>query len=245
MQYGKQTDVGRVRQLNEDACAIAGKNSPCQYAVIADGMGGHNAGDIASDLAVNTIVSHFEKGACGPNEIRLAIEEANKNVFDHANDDQACSGMGTTLVAAVFQNDIVYVANVGDSRAYYFDCSQRVLSRITTDHSLMEEMINNGELRTDQINAFPFKNVITRSVGTSERIRVDLFDIEWKEQDMVLLCSDGLTRHLSDEILRKKMLQNKPLQLLCDELVSMARQAGGLDNVTVIVVRNCAGGDQG
>lgn len=242
LQYGKKTDIGRVREHNEDAVAILHIAPDMDAAMVADGMGGHRGGSLASQMAIDIISDAMENDA-SPLAIRAAIEKANIQIYDHGQEKEECLGMGTTLVMAVIQKERVLLANVGDSRAYHLDAQKKALKRVTTDHSLVEQLIQSGELTREEGRTFPFRNVITRAVGIEPDVMIDFFEMEWQCNDMLLLCSDGLTEYLSDETLCKKLLQNRPAQMICDELVSMAKHAGGRDNITVLLAKNAEGGD--
>lgn len=241
LQYSKKTDIGRVREHNEDAVAIINIAPGMDVAMVADGMGGHRGGSIASQMTID-IISEVIKDNASPLVLRRAIEEANRQVYEHGQNEEACLGMGTTLVMAVIQKETVLVANVGDSRAYHLDSQTRQCRRMTTDHSLVEQLIQSGELTREEERTFPFRNVITRAVGIEPDVMIDFFELEWRQGDLLLLCSDGLTEYLSDATLCKKLLQDKPIQTICDELVNMAKHAGGRDNITVLLVKNAEGG---
>lgn len=238
MEYAKSTDIGPSRELNEDALLVW-QGPGAFFAAVADGMGGHNAGDVASRMAIETLQEKL-----GPLEtiefgdLRLACTLANERIFARAGAETLCKGMGTTLVvAAVRPEGMVYIANVGDSRAYYYDSRAGSLLQITRDHSLVQELISSGTLTPEQAKSYPYRNVITRAVGTAPKVGVDLFDVQWRAGDMILLCSDGLSEPVAPAEILKTLETGREIQDMCDELVQKALTAGGTDNVSAILLR--------
>ena len=198
------TDIGKRRSINED-CVYASDqpvgNLP-NLLIVADGMGGHNAGELASRFTVESIVDYIGKAA-EDRPIPLlsyAIHHANENVIEKAKTDKSLEGMGTTVVAATIQGSYLYVANVGDSRLYLID---KNITQITRDHSLVEEMIRVGELKREEARTHPDRNVITRAIGVKEPVRIDFFDMKLEKGDIILLCSDGLTNMVEDRDILK------------------------------------------
>ncbi len=235
MKVFSATDTGRKRQVNQDYIFTsegAVGNLP-NLLVVADGMGGHNAGDFASRYGVSVLVESVRKDRnFNPVKIlRNAIEAANREVLSQAKMDPTMAGMGTTMVACTVVGGYAYVANVGDSRLYV---SSSELTQITQDHSLIAEMVRLGELTPEEGRNHPDKNIITRAVGTAEEVRIDFFDIKLESGDRILMCSDGLTNMVADErifeILKEKEAEESP-QTLVDE----ANNNGGKDNIAVIV----------
>ncbi len=231
------TDIGQKRQLNQDFIYRSETpvgNLPNVF-IVADGMGGHNAGDYASRLAVETVVEEistsFEK-----NPVKIlnnAIERANEMLRKRAREDRALSGMGTTIVAATCIGKYLEVANVGDSRLYVISDEIR---QITQDHSLVEEMVRMGGLDKETARNHPDKNIITRAVGARRDVEVDFFDVELQTGDMVLLCSDGLTNMVDDEMICRILKGDGNLEDRVEELTRTANQNGGKDNISVIVI---------
>ncbi len=231
------TDIGQKRQLNQDFIYRSETpvgNLPNVF-IVADGMGGHNAGDYASRLAVETVVEEistsFEK-----NPVKIlnnAIERANEMLRKRAREDRALSGMGTTIVAATCIGKYLEVANVGDSRLYVISDEIR---QITQDHSLVEEMVRMGGLDKETARNHPDKNIITRAVGARRDVEVDFFDVELQTGDMVLLCSDGLTNMVDDEMICLILKGDGNLEDRVEELTRTANQNGGKDNISVIVI---------
>ena len=207
--------------------------------IVADGMGGHNAGDYASKVTVETMLaemqSSFEKN---PTLIfRRAIEEANEVIRRRADEDKKLEGMGTTVVVASCMGRFLQVANVGDSRLYVVN---REIRQITRDHSLVEEMIRMGGLDRADARNHPDKNIITRAVGAEDHVEPDFFTVELREGDTVLMCSDGLTNMLEDEEIRMIISGARDLVEKAERLVEAANANGGRDNISVILIEPCA-----
>lgn len=235
------TDIGRRRQLNQDYiyCSETPVGNLPNLFIVADGMGGHKAGDYASDLAVETVVreagASFEKS---PEKILdHAISRANEILRRRASEDFALSGMGTTLVAASCIGRYLEVANVGDSRLYVI--GDRIV-QVTEDHSLVEEMVRMGGIGREEARNHPDKNIITRAVGAKDYVEVDFFDRELQTGDIVLLCSDGLTNMVDDETICRILKNGKSLRDRVEELVETANLNGGRDNISVIVIEPLA-----
>ena len=235
------TNIGRKRQLNQDFIYLSETpvgNLPNLF-VVADGMGGHNAGDYASRYAVETVVDEignsFER-----NPVKImgaAIEKANKLIRQRAREDIAYSGMGTTMVAATCIGKYLEVANVGDSRLYVINDEIR---QITQDHSLVEEMVRMGGIDRESARNHPDKNIITRAIGARDYIEADFFNMELQAGDMVLLCSDGLTNMVDDETIHQILAEDESLKDRVEKLVDTANRNGGKDNISVIVVEPLA-----
>ena len=231
------TDVGKRRQLNQDivfASEQALGRLPNVF-IVADGMGGHNAGDYASRYTVEVITSEIslsDRLDCN-DIIREAIETANKKIREAAKADDALSGMGTTVVVATFKDGILHVANVGDSRLYVIG---KDIRQITRDHSLVEEMVRMGGIDRASARNHPDKNIITRAIGAQESVEVDFFDVTLEHGDIVLMCSDGLTNMLEDQEILSILLREEEISKKADLLISAANQNGGRDNIAVILM---------
>ncbi|HIR28022.1 MAG TPA: Stp1/IreP family PP2C-type Ser/Thr phosphatase [Candidatus Choladousia intestinigallinarum] len=230
------TDIGKRRSINED-CVYASDqpvgNLP-NLLIVADGMGGHNAGELASRFTVESIVDYIGKAA-EDRPIPLlsyAIHHANENVIEKAKTDKSLEGMGTTVVAATIQGSYLYVANVGDSRLYLID---KNITQITRDHSLVEEMIRVGELKREEARTHPDRNVITRAIGVKEPVRIDFFDMKLEKGDIILLCSDGLTNMVEDRDILKIVKKSGSLKEAAGRLVTEANKNGGKDNISVVL----------
>lgn len=235
------TDIGRRRQLNQDYIYLTENpigNLPNLF-IVADGMGGHKAGDYASDLAVETVMKEVEASP-EKNPVKIldhAISRANTVLRERARENFALSGMGTTLVAATCIGRFLEVANVGDSRLYVIGDE---ITQITEDHSLVEEMVRMGGIGREEARNHPDKNIITRAVGARDDVEVDFFNLELKTGDMVLLCSDGLTNMVDDETICRILKNGKSLRDRVEELIQTANGNGGRDNISVIVIEPLA-----
>lgn len=235
------TDIGRKRQLNQDFIYLSETpvgNLPNLF-IVADGMGGHKAGDYASRYAVETAVeaigASFEK-----NPVRIlggAIERANTLIRQRARENIAYSGMGTTMVAATCMGRYLEVANVGDSRLYVINDK---IEQITRDHSLVEEMVRMGGIDKASAKNHPDKNIITRAIGARNYIEPDFFNVELQAGDIVLLCSDGLTNMVDDEVIHQILTEDGSIRDRVEKLVETANQNGGKDNISVIVIEPLA-----
>ena len=239
------TDIGRVRKLNQDyvfASEQALGNLPNLF-IVADGMGGHNAGDYASKHAVEIMKAEIERSfEKSPVKIlRKAIQSANDYIRQKAGEDESLRGMGTTVVAATCLGDrYLEVANVGDSRLYIV--SNDKIEQITRDHSLVEEMVRMGGIDRESARIHPDKNIITRAVGVEAAVEADFYNVELERGDTVLLCSDGLTNMLEDEEIRMIMGSREGVEEKAEELVRAANDNGGRDNIAVIIIEPFAEG---
>lgn len=240
MKISAKTDVGTVRSNNQDFCLAGEFSDGVTWAVVCDGMGGATGGNVASETAAKTIFKKITDGyhvSMNDNSIKMlmisAIEAANALVYSRSKNDEMLKGMGTTVVLAVIKADTLYIAHVGDSRLYVI--TKDSINQMTTDHSVVQMMIDNGEITVQEAKTHPNKNVITRALGVDENIRIDYCQEVYNEGDIVLLCTDGLTNYVDD---------NKILEIcnigdsyaLAEILVDEANRNGGGDNVTVITV---------
>ncbi len=203
--------------------------------VVADGIGGHSAGDYASSCTVRTIENEVMlNDETEPIKImKQAVEAANAEVYRKAQTDPAYNGMGTTVVMGTVINDVLYVANVGDSRLYLID---EEITQITKDHSYVEEMVKSGEITAEEARIHPDRNIITRAVGVMESVVPDFFEVDVREEDRLLLCSDGLSGMVTDEEIFKIVREEGELDVCADKLIKLANHKGGKDNITVILV---------
>ena len=234
------SDRGRKRPSNEDAFGFSVEDG---VFVVCDGMGGAAAGEIASSVAVDEFL-HLLAGR-GPGEhvsmpgaVEEAIVAANEAVYSRALKNKRLSGMGTTMVALAVQESHVWVLNIGDSRCYRL--RQGHLELLTLDHSLVEEQVRLGRMTRSEAARSPYRNVITRALGTQSSVTPDVFGLEAEPGDLFLLCSDGLTRELSDEMIGAMLSTDASLDELCGRLVEAAKKAGGHDNITCLLVRAVA-----
>ena len=232
------TDVGQKRQVNQDYVYASEEpvgNLPNLF-VVADGMGGHNAGDFASSFAVQTLVHTIQEDE-NQNPIKIirnAVEEANRKVLEESKLHVEMSGMGTTMVLVTIVDDYAYVANVGDSRLYLIE--DQIL-QITKDHSLVQEMVRRGLITKEEAREHPDKNIITRVLGIGPEIEVDFFDIHLKENSVLLLCSDGLSNMVADEDIWRIVSTSREMKEAGMRLVSLANENGGKDNIAVVLVQ--------
>jgi len=231
------TDIGKKRKLNQDYVYVSEKpigNLPNMF-IVADGMGGHNAGDYASKCTVETIVREI-RGCFEKNPVRIlskAIRIANDQIRQKAREDQSLQGMGTTVVAATCLGHYLQVANVGDSRLYIINHEIR---QITRDHSLVEEMVRMGGIDKAAARNHPDKNIITRAVGATDTVEIDFFHEELVPGDIVLLCSDGLTNMLEDEEIGRILREKASIEEKAQKLIEAANDNGGRDNIAVIII---------
>lgn len=232
-----KTDIGRKRSMNQDSlfCSETPLGNLPNLFVVADGMGGHSAGDYASSCAVRTIENEVMLNEeTEPIKImKQAIEAANTEVYKKAESDPAYSGMGTTVVMGTIIDDVLYIANVGDSRLYLIDDE---ITQITKDHSYVEEMVQSGKLTEEEARVHPDKNIITRAVGVLDSVVPDFFEVDVREDDRILLCSDGLSNMVTDEEIFKIVREEGDLGDHTDKLIKLANHNGGKDNITVILV---------
>ena len=231
------TDTGALREMNQDYFFASDDpvgNLPNLY-IVADGMGGHKAGDYASRYTTQRMVASVSSSA-GEEPVTIlqeAITTANKLLIEEAAEDEAKRGMGTTLVAATILDGKLYVANIGDSRLYVIN---RDIRQITRDHSLVAEMVRIGEVNEADARIHPDKNIITRAIGAGEDVQADFFEIDLQENDRILLCTDGLTNMVEDDKIRDIILSDAPLEERAKLLVSTANRNGGRDNITVMII---------
>lgn len=239
MQTFSKTDTGRTREANQDYvfCEEDPVGSFPNLFIVADGMGGHNAGDTASRMCVEEVVSQIEKSTkvTPIGILEQAVAAANETVYDASLENVALYGMGTTIVATVVLGDTAYVINVGDSRLYAY---RDKLKQVTVDHSLVEEMVQSGRIQKEEMRTHPNKNIITRALGTSSTVKGDCFEIEVNEGDVLLLCSDGLTNMLEDDQIETIIKHHKDdMETAGEILIEAANEAGGKDNISVVLIR--------
>ena len=232
--FAAATDVGRMRKNNEDSYL-----SSQPVAAVADGMGGHSAGEVASAIAIEELAALGDRGpweneTAATDDLKQAILRANRRIREMAASDRKLNGMGTTLVALLEDGDMVHVANVGDSRGYLL--RQGELSQVTVDHSLVQELVDDGRLSPEDAERHPQRSVITRALGIDPEVEFDLFTYKLQVGDRLLLCSDGLSDVVEPAQIRKVLLRVRSAQRAARELVTVANEQGGPDNITVIVV---------
>ncbi|MEA2434113.1 MAG: family protein phosphatase [Actinomycetota bacterium] len=230
VRVGARSDVGRVREANEDSYLI---DEPLY--VVADGMGGHLAGDVASDTAVKTIKSGADASAPdGPDALIQLVRDANKKIWERSQSDASLRGMGTTTTLVLVEGEEAHLAHVGDSRAYLFRDGD--LSQITEDHTLVGRMVREGRLRPEEAERHPQRSIITRALGVDSDVDVDTITLRLQEGDRILINSDGLTSMLSEPQIRDVLASEPDPQRAADRLVELANEAGGEDNITVLIL---------
>ena len=241
MQINGNTDVGRTRIANEDAYKFGTFDDGASWAVVCDGMGGVHGGKIASTTAIDMVSQKLRKcynpsmGISSIENLLLSsITTANCIVYDRGRADSELEGMGTTIVAAIIKNGEACIAHVGDSRAYLI--SNAEINLITKDHSLVQEMLDLGQITQSEFENHPRKNIITRAMGVEEKIEIEFNTVEFKEGDVLILCSDGLSG-LVDKKDLLEIYNNAEFSTLSDKYIEAANDNGGVDNITVIVMK--------
>ena len=236
--YAK-TDVGSKRAVNQDYmyCSENSVGSFRNLFIVADGMGGHKAGDYASKLCVEQMVQSIEKSEhkTPVSLFEEAVDAANGAVFAESQEHEEYEGMGTTLVACTMLEDTLYVANIGDSRLYLLRDDD--IMQITEDHSLVEEMVKQGNITESEARVHPQKNIITRAVGIDQAVQADFFEVDIYPDDIIMLCSDGLSNMVEDEDMEYIVKHSKSLQDAGETLVARANENGGSDNITVVLAK--------
>ncbi len=231
------TDVGRVRKVNQDYifCSMRPVGKLPNLFIVADGMGGHKAGDLASRYTVETLIENI-KNSHSDNPITIindAIVNANTRLLEKAEESEDYTGMGTTLVVCTIIGESMYVANVGDSRLYLYD---EKLSQITRDHSLVEEMVALGKLNRDEARKHKRKNVITRAIGGGKEVMADFFEAELTAGNRIVMCSDGLSNMVDDGEIEQVLSSDLSIEDKTRKLIDRANENGGMDNIAVVIV---------
>lgn len=238
MRFFSETDVGQKRRMNQDYVFVSSEpvgNLPNLF-VVADGMGGHNAGDYASSHGVQTMVKEIRNDAdYNPVKVlRHAIESANTEIFERALNNSDFAGMGTTLVVCTIVGHYAYIANIGDSRLYVIE---RQIRQITKDHSLVQEMVRLGELDAEEARNHPKKNIITRALGAEKTVNVDFFDLRLERESIILMCSDGLSNMVEDWKMEEIILDShRTLSEKGRTLIREANRNGGKDNIAIVLI---------
>lgn len=229
MEIGAASDVGKIRRINEDSLGYK-KN----LFVIADGMGGHNAGEIASALAVEEILRRDTAGSDFVAALPDILNQANQVILTYAGQHPKCQGMGTTVAVLKVEENCAWVAHVGDSRVYMWRDGK--LSRITRDHSMVEELVSKGTITREEAGHHPHRNVLTKALGVPGEVEAEISGITTATGDRILMCTDGLTSMLTDDEIAGFIAQKTSPQKIADLLVQEANKKGGYDNISVIVV---------
>ncbi len=262
MRSAGKSDIGLVRKINEDdficlrlndLLEVKNTTADLYLCIVADGMGGRNAGEVASSMAVHEIVDFIKDKYISiliENEtdeskilelIKDAIVYSNEKIYKKSLLTSECVGMGTTLSMILAKDNILYYGHVGDSRIYLIRKNE--IARLTEDHSLVAELVKQGTIKPEEANSHPQKNIITRAVGTEFSIEVDLGRQDITEDDYILLCTDGLSNLVSDKEMLDLVLEASDIDQACENLINRAKENGGFDNITVVVIHNDKGGD--
>lgn len=233
-----QTDVGKKRSTNQDSVGVFENKKKIKIGIVADGMGGHQAGDVASRLTVMDLGTIWENSELSDEtEIKEwlveNIQRLNQEIFEEGQTNPDKLGMGTTIVAVAIIEDKVILANVGDSRSYLVRNHQ--ITQLTEDHSLVNELLKNGEITKEEALRHPRKNVLLRSLGIPGQVDVDIISLMIEEKDKILLCSDGLSNMISDETILEILDNELTIKEMLETLINEANAAGGRDNITVLI----------
>lgn len=238
--YGK-TDIGKVRDVNQDSFAYGEPNANSCFAFVCDGMGGQNGGNVASQVTRDILIEEFFKGLNRKNDIDAvskmvanAYVIANKRILTKAISNENLTGMGTTVVSAILVGDDLLVSNVGDSRAYLY--ANDMLTQITVDHSYVQMLVDSGKITEEEARVHPRRNEITRAIGILNDVEYDFYCSKIRKGDMLLLCTDGLTSVCSDSEIKQVLKSGKGLKKLVNRLIDLANSNGGHDNITIILI---------
>lgn len=239
-----RTDAGLVRLINEDRAAVRDEWNGFTLAIVADGMGGHQAGEIASTMAIELVETEMRTVRAEmtleerQETVRRAIAIANEEVYEFASKQPRYQGMGTTVVTALASQNEVVIGHIGDSRAYLV--SGESIRQLTEDHSLVNELVKSGQITSEEANVHPLRNVVTRALGTDKQVEIDIIRCEWREGDILLLCSDGLSGLVEESEMRDIIAGVHDLPWKVDRLIARALEEGGGDNITVVLLANFA-----
>ncbi len=243
MLVGAKSHIGRVRKINQDAFYVPLDKKMPIY-IVADGMGGHKAGEVASNMAKDIIVENLEKNKILLNTerqvlkvIKESIEDANTKIYLKALENNKYRGMGTTIILCYIGKKHIYIGHVGDSRAYIIRDKTMEIEQITEDHSLVNDLVKTGGLTIEEAKNHPKKNMITRAVGSSSIIEVDLIREKYGLDDILLIMTDGVTNMLEDKEILEEFIGSKNLQKSCENIIERANNLGGLDNSTIIAIK--------
>lgn len=249
MKFVFKTDQGRIRQHNEDSGGVFENKGGDSLAIVADGMGGHKAGDIASGMSVDLLQEMWEAAdkietpEAAETWFKDSINIVNRKLFKHSQTEPTCKGMGTTLVAAICTDRFTTIANIGDSRCYLL--SDAGLQQLTEDHSLVNELVKTGEITKEDAEHHPRKNVLLKALGTEQGVKSDIKTICFEEDNMLLLCSDGLSNKVTEQQMLATLNMEAELGTKADTLIELANKHGGEDNITVIIVEYVASDESG
>ncbi|WP_146549408.1 Stp1/IreP family PP2C-type Ser/Thr phosphatase [Rummeliibacillus suwonensis] len=242
MRYTIVSDIGKKRAVNEDSATFISRDDSYQLAIVADGMGGHNAGDVASHMAVTHFEELFLKADAGhfaSNEsieqwLVSTVKELNTTLYQYSLTHEDCQGMGTTLIAVLIDGDQTAICHVGDSRVYFV--TQEEIRLVTRDHSYVNILVDNGEISEEEAESHPKKNYIIKSLGTESTIEPDSYKVELVDDSYMLICSDGLSNKISNNDMHNIIMSSATIQEKGSQLVQLANDNGGEDNITLILL---------
>ena len=239
MEVAYLSDIGRQRESNQDYVGMFRNQSGLEFAIVADGIGGHQGGDVASTMAVSHMGSRFEDTSftdpgTAAKWLSSEAQQENDTIIEKAHQYQDLIGMGTTIVVAIIFQRQFLLANIGDSRGYLLRNAQ--LAQLTEDHSLVNELVKLGQISEEDARTHPEKNIITRTLGINDEADIDINLYHAQPHDVVMLCSDGLTNMVTDAQIQAVLQRNLTLQEKCQQLIDLANEAGGKDNITVLLI---------
>lgn len=234
------TDRGQIRSVNEDAGGIFFNRANQLLAIVADGMGGHQAGEVASEMATDIIKNAWKKtdkfSAADKVEQWLTkkINKMNESIYNYSQKNKEYEGMGTTVVITACTDDFTTIAHIGDSRCYLLN--ERGFTQMTEDHSLVNELVRSGEISKGDARSHPRKNILLKALGTEQVVKADIKSISWENNNKLLLCSDGLTNELSDDELLEYLQLDESIEVVTSKLIDLANERGGEDNITLAII---------
>ena len=242
MKYTVESDIGLKRAINEDRAAFFKRPDFYELALLADGMGGHNAGDVASDMAMKQMETaflqaeahHFESTTSKKEWLLQAVKRLNTTIYDYSLSHEDCKGMGTTFIAVLIEQNHCFISHIGDSRVYYF--FDEGAKQITKDHSYVNVLVENGEISEEEALTHPKKNFILKAVGTEETIEPDFYEVELAPQSYLLVCSDGLSNKLSVPEMSSVITFPDSMEEKGQKLVKLANDSGGEDNISLVLL---------
>lgn len=240
MKYAFQSDIGNHRDENQDYVGVFKNKQSVLFSIVADGIGGRQGGDVASEMAVSHLGylfqnTDFDDVTNAVNWLQTEVTQENDEILETAQKYSDLNGMGTTIVVTIILKNQFIVAHLGDSRCYLFKGNE--LKQLTSDHSLVNELIKKGKLSPEEARNHPQKNIITKTLGISNNSDIDVHSYVWKVNDQLLLCTDGLTNMVTDQTTANVLAGPLSLEKKCLKLIELANQAGGRDNVTVLIIQ--------
>lgn len=231
----KITDIGNVRELNEDSVDID-ITPKYSFYIVCDGIGGHNAGEVASSETVRIIkeyIREYYRKSIAPQILESAVVEANSRIYEMGSQDESKSGMGTTVTCALKTGDDVFIAHVGDSSAFLI--KKEEAHKLTKDHSMVQELVDSGSITEEEMRNHPNRNIITRSIGTMEEVKVDIINVRMEEGDHIILCTDGLSDYISKEEMLLAYNCSESDESFLKHMVDIAKKRGGRDNISLVI----------